>query len=610
MRPDVAGIRLRRLRLHADGQTFDVDFRDGALTRPLSVIAGGFGTGKTTILEFVDYCLGASDHPQAPDFLPRVRAVTLEADLSGTPHLIERAVGEPSTYAYVCRGRLDDGDASSPERRPLRPAGGPASLSSLLLSHCKLEGVRLRDTDALSFRDLMALCYLPSERLDDRNLLFENVPMKHLKLRQVVDLVFDVHDDRATELGRRIRVLEARLGAARDAYAVAESVVTEAEPGVAADLERLEREAKAELAECALATAALDARARAGTTFAADLRERHRTAAGAAVQAAALLRDRETQVERMTSLRATYAEDVSKFVMLAEAGRLFPPMRLDVCPSCLTPVTPGERRCVSCRADLSGLERHGPPDVGAELRSARARLAELTEYLDDLERQLPRLRAEAEHAQQVEARAAAEVDAATAAAVTPYLAERDSLASRREEAAVTLQRAVDGLRLVAVLHGRAAAVDGLRTQLDALREESAAGGPGGERATMIRRVSQRYREILREWRFPWAGEARVADDLTPFSRNKPYSAASSGERTLIALAWQLALFEVAWETGSSHPGFLMLDSPQKNLGQGGVVVRVYRHLARWLTGPGRGAQIIVADTAPPPVADSDIVVRL
>jgi hypothetical protein len=30
----------------------------------------------------------------------------------------------------------------------------------------------------------------------------------------------------------------------------------------------------------------------------------------------------------------------------------------------------------------------------------------------------------------------------------------------------------------------------------------------------------------------------------------------------------LAIFEIAWETNAAHPGFLMIDSPQKNLGQG------------------------------------------
>jgi hypothetical protein len=628
----VHGIRLRRLRLHADGRTYDVDFRGGAFRgeadapRPLSVIAGAFGTGKTTILEFVDYCLGASDHPRHPAVTPKIRAATLEVELSGTPYLIERAVGEPSTYAYVCPGRLDEGGAASPERRPLRPAGAPNSLSGLLLSHCKLEGVRLRDslaggeavTDPLSFRDLMWLCFLPNERLDDRNLLFENVPMKNLKLRQVIDVVFDVHDDRAIERGRRVRTLEAALGAAREAYRIARTFVAEIEPGSRADLAGLEQAAKAELAACAQATAELDAAARSDTGFAGELRERHARAAGEARRAAALLRDRETQAERMTSLRATYADDVTKLVMLAEAGSLFPPMRLDVCAACLTPATPGERRCATCQADLEQqAPGDGPPDVHTELRSARARLTELTEYLDHLERDLPRQRAAAERAQEVESRAAAEVDTATAHAVTPYLAQRDALARRREEAAASLQRAVGGLRLLAGLQQRADAVDSLQAQLHSLRDELAGAGavaPGAGRTAVVRRVGQRFRDILREWDFPRAEDAYVADDLTPFTGAERYTAASPGGRTLIALAWQLALFEVAWESRSPHPGFLLLDSPQKNLGQdegadGAVIGRVYRHIEGWLAGAGTGAQVVVADNAPPPTADSDVIVR-
>ncbi|WP_433381910.1 DNA recombination protein RecN [Actinoplanes sp. CA-142083] len=607
-RERIHGIRIRRLRLHAEDRAYDVDFRGPADSpRPLSVIAGAFGTGKTTILEFVDYCLGASEHPA----MPTVRAATLEVELSGTPYLIERAVGEPSTYAYVCPGRLDESGATAPERRPLRPAGATNSLSSLLLSHCKLEGVRLRDrlaagdavTDPLSFRDLMWLCFLPNERLDDRDLLFESVPMKNLKLRQVIDVVFDVHDDRAIELGRRIRTLEAALSASREAYRIARGFAASLESSSQADLFDLERAAKSELALCAMETAALDERARASTSFAADLRERHRRAAVAAREAAALLRDRETQAERMTSLRATYAEDVSKLVMLTEAGSLFPPMRLDICPSCLSLLETSDRRCPSCGAVV---EPDGPPDVQAELRSARARLAELTEYLESLEQEIPRLLAEVERSQQAETRAAAEVDAATEHAVTPYLAERDALARRREEAAATLQRAVDGLRLLGGLQQRADAVDHLQAQLTSLRDERAMA-PAAERASVTAGLGSRFRDILREWDFPGAADAYVADDLTPYTRGEPYTSASSGARTLIALAWQLAVFELAWESRSSHPGFLLLDSPQKNLGQ--EISRVYQHLDAWLAGPGAGAQIVVADNAPPPSADSDVIVR-
>ncbi|MDG6103102.1 DNA recombination protein RecN [Dactylosporangium aurantiacum] len=624
------GIRLRRLRLHSGDRSYDVDFRaaDDA-PRPLSVLAGAFSTGKTTVLEFVDYCLGASDHPRHPEIMPKVRAATLEVELSGSPYLIERAVGEPSMFAYVRAGRLDEPGATPPVRRPLRPSSHPESLSTLLLSHCKLEGVRLRDTlaqdqpgadtDPLSFRELMWLCFLPNERLDDKDLLFESVPMKHLKLRQVVDVVFDVHDDRSVELGRRIRAVESELSAARAAYRAAEQIVEEQRVGDRDHLEALHRTAKDELAACAQALAALDAQARADTMFAEELRERHRGAALAARHAAAALRDRETQLRRMQALRGSYAEDVAKWTMLTEADRLFEPVRVASCPSCLAPLSGGEEHCPACRLPVT---QAGPLDVTAELRAAKTRLAELTGYLDELQEQLPRLREEAERAQLAEARAAAEVDEATTHAITPYLAQRDALARRREEAAATLQRALSGLRLIASLERRAAGILQQMDQVAADREELAAAGAQARRAdrsAVVRRVGARYREILQEWRYPKLADAYLAEDLTPYMRGEPYTAASSGGRTLIALAWQLALFEIAWESRSSHPGFLLLDSPQKNLGVAGdftgdpadsvTIERVYRHLDRWLAGRGVGAQIVVADNAPPPEAAADVVVR-
>jgi len=625
------GIRLRRLRLHGGDRTYDVDFRapDDA-PRPLSVLAGAFSTGKTTILEFVDYCLGANDHPRHPEIMPKVTAATLEVELSGSPYLIERAVGMPSMFAYVRAGRLDEPGSTPPARRPLRPASHPDSLSGLLLSHCKLEGVRLRDTlthgvadtDPLSFRDLMWLCFLPNERLDDKDLLFESVPMKHLKLRQVVDVVFDVHDDHSVEIGRRIRTVEAELSAARTAYRAAEQLVDEQHVGSRADLEALQHAAKDELSACAQAIADLDGRARADTTFAEDLRGRHRLAAHEARDAAAVLRDRETQLQRMTTLRGTYADDVSKWTMLAEADRLFEPMRLTVCPSCLTPLADGERgagepgdRCPSCQFTIAP---GGTFDVSGELRSAKTRLAELTRYLEELEREVPQLRIAASRAQEAEARAAAEVDVLTAHAVTPYLAQRDALAHRREEAAAGLQRAVSGLRLIQSLERRATGILRQMDQVAADREALVAAGAQARRAdrsAVVRRLGDRYHAILKAWHYPKLADAYLAEDLTPYMRGEPYTVASSGGRTLIALAWQLALFEVAWETRSSHPGFLLLDSPQKNLGVAGdladsrTIERIYRHIEDWLAGRGVGAQIVVADNAPPPTAAADVIVR-
>jgi len=620
------------------------------------VIAGAFSTGKSSILEFIAYCLGGRGHPQHPEILRRVRSASLEVELGGQVHVIERAVGEASATAFVRPGRLGETGTAPPERRVIDPPGDPASLSSFLLSYCGLEGVELREaptraesgTDPLSVRDLLWLCYMPNERLDDKNLLFESNYMKRLKLRQVVDVVFGVHDDKAVELGRRVKELEARRGRARMDYDLTKKFLDEQELGARLQVELTRDEAEAAATAAERALAGLDNQTRAASTFAADLRARHREAARRAQQAAALLRDRETQLHRLIPLRAQYAEDITKLTMLAEARMLFDPLLVKVCPACLTALREAphisDGYCTLCDsevseqpADQAGNEQapNGDTpaiagssdggmtgarfDVSSELRATKDRLAEITKYTEELDAGLGQLRASCEEANAAEALLAREVDTATNGAVSPFLSQRDDLMRTQQAAAAELERARTAIKMLDGLERRAVTVARLDASLKTLRAELEASTAQPDRNEVIHRISDRYAAILATWRYPKFDQALVDTNLTPYMRGTAYNHASSGGRTLIALAWILAIFEIAWETGSAHPGFLMIDSPQKNLGQGGhrdaefadsvAVADFYKHLHDWLNGPGHGAQILVVDNAPPPSADDDVVVR-
>lgn len=119
------GIRIRRLRLVGMERSYDVDFIADQRVRNLSVIAGAFSSGKTAVLEFIAYGLGAKRHPRHQEVLRRVRSCLLEVELSGEPHVIERSVGEPSKVAFVRRGKRS---TSSPHPGPragpsIRPGG-------------------------------------------------------------------------------------------------------------------------------------------------------------------------------------------------------------------------------------------------------------------------------------------------------------------------------------------------------------------------------------------------------------------------------------------------------------------------------------------------------
>ncbi|AEY94314.1 hypothetical protein SHJG_p1183 (plasmid) [Streptomyces hygroscopicus subsp. jinggangensis 5008] len=639
------GIRVRRLRLVGIDRSYEVDFTSNGQVRGLSVISGAFSSGKTAVLEFVAYGLGAKRHPRHPEVLRKVRSALLEVELSGAPHVIERAVGEPSTVAFVRRGRLDEASASVPERRPLEPAGAPDSLSTLLLSHCKLEGVQLREaptkaesrTDPLSFRDLMWLTFLPNERVADKNFLFENSPPRKHKLRQVVDVVFGVHDDRAVELGARIKQLGERLNRSRAELAAAKTFVEEQQTGTAAD-PQTRATAERELSAINTQLEELDQRARAATDFADQLRHTHRAAAQTARQAAAVLRDRETQLARMLPLRAQYADDLVKLGMLAQARQLFDPLRVRACPACMHDLAELPRvvegRCSMCRHELppapdltlgTAIERHQEEgsaqlDVGAEVRATKARLKEITAYIEELDASLAEAREAADAAAQEEQRAAKALDEATAPTVSTFLTARDELHRRKETATRLMDQLNASAKLQDGITKRAALVARQEANLSGLREElDQLGDAAQDRADIIREISKRFARLLSEWHYPKLSQPHVATDLTPFVRGEPYQVASSGARTLITLAWQLALFETAYEKTASHPGFLMIDSPQKNLGhdsgRDSVIADAvsiddfYRHLTQWLADHGNGAQVIVVDNSPPVLIEDQVIVR-
>jgi len=129
--------------------------------------------------------------------------------------------------------------------------------------------------------------------------------------------------------------------------------------------------------------------------------------------------------------------------------------------------------------------------------------------------------------------------------------------------------------------------------------------------------------ILSAFGFPKLSDPEapyIDGNFVPHVRGHTYrDIGSTGALTLISLAWILAIFEQALEGGYPHPGFLLIDSPQKNLTPAdtpgaadefrdpAIVQRVWEHIIRWSGEVAGLAQIIVVDNRPPEAARAAIV---
>ena len=246
----------------------------------------------------------------------------------------------------------------------------------------------------------------------------------------------------------------------------------------------------------------------------------------------------------------------------------------------------------------------------------------LDSYWLELSESVPALQQVSATADATEATLAAQVDRAAAGKVTPYVAARENLLTRRQGALVRRDRANAGLKQWRSVEVRQRRVEQLTGELAELRAQSRGQQSNRpDRSAVISGLSARFRQILDDFGYPKHNDTGSIDEaLVPHVRMRSYLSASSGGQVLLSLAWILAIFELAYEQGMHHPGFLLIDTPQKNLGGKAatndqefadvrLVERFYRHIINWLDGDGRGAQMIIVDNTPPPIAEPYVAVE-
>jgi hypothetical protein len=631
------GIRIRRLRLLGAARSYEVDFRtDGSARNGCNIIAGPTNTGKTSVLRFIAYGLGGSNYPAYPEVLRQVRSVALEFQTSDGIFTVERSLDGSRALMYpTALDRLDTIEATT---YVIEPTSHPNSLSQFMLSTVGLQDVSLKEaptqqessTDRLSFRDVMWVCLYLNERIGSQQLLNSGNTQKAIKLRQVVDAIFEVHDNEDADLARRIKDAQTTLDHQRRSVELLQEFVSKQEPKSITRLEIEANETDDQLQTVQKQLAELDQRETAASAFASDLRAYMASVASKAAQSAARVRDRLSMIDRFASLRAQYADDVRKLTLLVEAESVFNQLSVEVCPACMNPllVTPivDNGVCSLCNQSVTStgeLRDDAVERAQRELRSAKRRFKELDEYWHRLSRELGELENQSQQDAQLETEVSARLDQATRAAVTPFLGERNELQIRRQRALVQKNEIANGLKLQKGLDARLTDLARAEKNLEALRRQQREKTQRPDRSAIIAQLSERFRNILYEIRYPKVDETGVLPpyidvNLVPFVRGQHFREASSGGQVLVSLAWALAIFEIAYETNSAHPGFLMIDTPQKNLGGAAadtefadirLIERFYGHVDEWLSEAGAGAQIIIVDNTPPTMAAKHVVVR-
>lgn len=512
----------------------------------VTVVRGPSDTGKSFIVDSIDFMLGASTLKEIPERtgystvllglrLPDGERVTLSRPVNG---------GNLGLYfADIRTGPLGLPDETLAAKHNPKSEG---NLSRYLLRHIDLDDRRVRknvnnETDSLSFRNLAHLCIV-----DETQMQAETPPalsgnfVSRTKEVSVLKLLLENEDDSSlvavNSKRERSRVSGAKIDVIDRLLADLEAQLHETPEAV---------QLRQELAE-------LTRRVEHQSRAIGELSEERSEVVQGLQTGQQQIATTQSELGDTTALRSRfglllkqYASDLERLAMIREAGDLLGYFRTGVCVYC-----GAEPEHQHYNQHLEGETTSFRESVDVEARKTLGLREDLIATLEDLEVRADDLRARAGEArtQRVELQARlGELDAE----IQPQHADLTELLDARRD----LERSMG-------LYEQVARLQQMKLQVAAEAKSEAATVASGLGFAALREFSAELARRLADWGFPEAQTVRYdrkEQDL--FAGDQLRSAHGKGVRAILHAAFTVSLAQYCFERDIPHPGFVVVDSP-------------------------------------------------
>ena len=517
----------------------------------VNVICGASETGKSFIVEVIDFMLGGRgplrDIPERARF-DRIRMPIVCADW---PTLgLERSTEGGNFLVYD--EELLEGEPTT-QSRTLRQQHGASrkdTLSHVLLERVGLTSKRLRknrhgETNSLSFRNLARLCVVTEEEIQSRGspLLSGQFTQPTVEYA-VFKLLLTGTDDSALvstkEVGPKQQSVEGKLELLDQMIAELEGEIEEeglVHAELREQLERLEGEIGRQNKALGEVQVQLDDILRRRAEVAGEIRRR---------------RERMAEIDELSSrfglLDRHYRSDLKRLEAIHESGSMFVHLERDTCPLCGAELEDQHRE-----SDCDGNTEALVVAADAEMKKVGQLDRELGETVDvlhgeqeEIESELPALEAQYDELN-------TRLSEVAAPAVSSERASYNALMAKRAEVVETVQKF---------------------TQLDKLTRQrrELEGAEHGETETSESRTeigsatldafAQRVQRILTDWHYPNAERVFFDEGERDFQiGGKRRGSTGKGLRAITHAAVNIGLLEFCLDEDLPHPGFVVLDSP-------------------------------------------------
>lgn len=512
----------------------------------VTVIHGPSDTGKSFIVDAIDFVLGAKELKEIPEREGYSR-VLLGLELPTSERItLARPVDGGGISLYRSSIRVEPSTPADETLAAKHSATSTKNISRFLLDQVGLDEKRVRknvrnETHMLSFRDLVRLCLIGETEMQAEEAPgFSGNRVNKTKEVSALKLLLTGEDDSSLTAVPSAQEQKRLRGARQD---VVEQMLSRLESQLQGVAESTELKAQLDK---------LNATIDKHSAMIGNLAEQrgqllveHKKLQSADVAQSSEYSDATALRQRFTLLEKQYESDLARLEMIAEAGNLLGYFRSGTCVFC--GADPSSQHL---NLDCDGTANNFGVSVDSETQKTKELLRDLRVTMECLDARIEILRK----------------------SIKVMRRDTLSLQQRIEKLDASMNPRKGNLRELLVKRSEIEKHLGLYEQVKTFEEmirriaeeteSEVATAVAGLSLTAVREFSAEIAQRLAEWSYPSAASVRYdRNELDIIAGGQQRSAHGKGVRAILHAAFTLALAQYCFDRELPHPGFVVLDSP-------------------------------------------------
>lgn len=541
-------------------------------TTGLNIIYGDSATGKSSVLEAINYLLGSSNFVFDDEIEETVLYVMMAVRLNNVEFVIKRDIFDKRADVEVYAANLEGMGKVFPKKfSPTYDREGPDGyFSDFLLTALNMPVVEVRQAPTkddsvmvrLSFRDVFKFCYLKQDDVGSKSLLGDG-GFHGVKSKETFKYIFNLLDTALSDLQRELSAATKERNQLEGTYkAVSDFLrVVEVKDEFRLEEARIEINTRRKIAKAELDK--INSQIVSGNETYTALKGILTTLSAKIAEAERDISDADQAIEKFLRLRNDYQADIKKLKSIKTSQALIgQPHTTFSCPLCSSAVDLEEVKSIH-HIDATD-------HVAQEVNAINRRTKDINSLLvrERNKRDISQAELKAFVSDRNDARRM--LDEEMSSSITPYLAERDAWSyevAKAEEAYLSIERNVkirtQQKSIFQELENSLERIEALNIKISELRKA----------APSISDLFQDLSDAL----FAFLHLIQISDirdvsidssSYLPILRNRHYrDTTSGGLRTILSIGHFLGILKMSVDRISNHPGFLMIDTVGKYIGK-------------------------------------------